>query len=169
MMPMARPTYSTRLATLIDATFLREMLYEAAAPLRRDRPPPEELLASKSVAAFIDAWGRPGDHGIIADAEFEPVGAAWFRVFPDDDLEGGFIGGETPEMLIALTPEHRGKGVGGLLLSTLLDKAREEKKTSMGLNVARANLPAVSLFRRHGFVVVREHKGVLTMQAKLTD
>ncbi len=169
MMAMARPNYTTRLATLIDATFLREMLYEAASPLRRDRPPPEELLASRSVAGFIEGWGRPGDHGIIADAEFEPVGAAWFRVFPDDDPEGGFVGGETPEMLIALTPEHRGKGVGGLLLSALLDKAREEKKRSMGLNVPRANLPAVSLFRRHGFVVVREHQGVLTMQSSLTD
>lgn len=169
MMAMARPRYSTRLATLTDVTFLREMLYEAASPLRRDRPPPEELLARKSAAAFIDGWGRPGDHGIIADAEFEPVGAAWFRVFPDGDPEGGFIGGETPELLIALAPKHRGKGVGGLLLSALMDKAREEDKKSMGLNVPRANLPAVSLFRRHGFVVVREHQGVLTMQASLGD
>lgn len=166
---MPRPTYTTRLATLVDATFLREMLYEAAFPLRRERPPPEELLANRSVSAFIEGWGRPGDHGIVADAEFEPVGAAWFRVFPDDDLEGGFVGGETPEMLIALAPEHRGKGVGGQLLAALLGKAREERMRSIGLNVPRANLPAVSLFRRHGFVVVRDHQGVLTMQAVLAD
>lgn len=169
MRAMPRPTYTTRLATLVDATFLREMLYEAAFPLQRERPPPEELLAKRSVAAFIDGWGRPGDHGIVAEAEFEPVGAAWFRVFPEDDLEGGFVGGETPEMLIALAPEHRGKGVGGLLLSALLGKAQEERMKSMGLNVPRANLPAVSLFRRHGFVVVRDHQGVLTMQAALGD
>ncbi len=161
-------TYTTRLATLVDSTFLRAMLYEAASPLRRDRPPREELLANRSVAAFIDGWGRPGDHGIVVESEFEPVGAAWFRVFPDDDPEGGFVGGETPEMLIALTPEHRGKGVGGLLLSALLAKAKEEQKPSIGLNVPRGNLPAVSLFRRHGFVVLREHHGILTMHADLT-
>jgi len=69
--------------------------------------------------------------------------------------------------LIALSPEHRGKGVGGLLLSALLDKAREERKTGVGLNVPRANLPAVALFRSHGFVVRRERDGVLTMQVEL--
>lgn len=168
MRVMPRFTYTTRLAALGDGTFLRAMLYEAASPMRRQRPPRDELLATPSVAAFVEGWGRPGDHGIVAESELEPVGAAWFRVFPDDDIEGGFIGGETPEMLIALTPEHRGKGVGGLLLSALLDKAREEQKRSIGLNVSRANLPAVSLFRRHGFEVVREHHGILTMQAVLS-
>lgn len=164
-MPTSR--YTTRLAMLSDAIFLRAMLAEAAAPLGKDRPSPEQLLSNPQVTAFVDGWGRPGDHGIIAEAELEPVGAAWFRVFPDDDPEGGFVGGETPELLIALVPEHRGKGVGGLLLSALMEKAREEGKTSIGLNVARANLPAVALFRRHGFEATRERDGVLTMQAKL--
>jgi ribosomal protein S18 acetylase RimI-like enzyme len=143
------------------------MLYEAAAPIGRDRPPMDQLLSNPQVTAFVDGWGRPGDHGIVAEAELEPVGAAWFRVFPDDDAEGGFEGGETPELLIALVPEHRGKGVGGLLLSALLDKAREEGKTSIGLNVHRSNLPAVALFRGHGFEVRRERDGILTMQAAL--
>ncbi|HEX7165795.1 MAG TPA: GNAT family N-acetyltransferase, partial [Acidimicrobiales bacterium] len=61
------------------------------------------------------------------------------------------------------------KGVGGLLLSALLAKAREEGFENVGLNVPRANLPAVSLFRRHGFEVVREGDGVLTMQLRLTQ
>lgn len=152
---------------LSDAIFLRAMLVEAAAPLGRERPPAEQLLSNPQVTAFVDRWGRPGDHGIIGEAELEPVGAAWFRVFPDDDPEGGFVGGVTPELLIALAPEHRGKGVGGLLLSALLDKARDEAKATIGLNVPRANLPAVALFRGHGFQVTREREGVLTMQATL--
>jgi ribosomal protein S18 acetylase RimI-like enzyme len=152
---------------LSDAIFLRSMLAEAAAPLGKDRPSPDQLLSNPQVTAFVDGWGRPGDHGIIAEAELEPVGAAWFRVFPDDDPEGGFVGGETPELLIALASEHRGKGVGGLLLSALLDKAREERKTGVGLNVPRGNLPAVALFRSHGFTVRRERDGVLTMQVAL--
>lgn len=159
--------YTTRLAMLSDAIFLRAMLVEAAAPLGKDRPSAEQLLSNPQVTAFVDGWGRPGDHGIVAEAELEPVGAAWFRVFPDDDPEGGFVGGETPELLIALAHEHRGKGVGGLLLSALLDKAREEGKASIGLNVPRVNLPAVALFRSHGFAVRREREGVLTMQAAL--
>lgn len=166
-MPTSR--YTTRLAALNDSIFLRSMVTEAAAPVGRDRPNPDALLANPRISAFVDGWGRPGDHGIIAECELEPVGAAWFRVFSDDDTEGGFVGGETPELLIALVPEHRGKGVGGLLLSALLAKAKEEKKRGIGLNVPRSNLPAVSLFRRHGFVVVREREGILTMQVALTE
>ena len=159
--------YTTRLAALSDGMFLREMVYEAAAGIGRDRPDRETVLADPGVVAFVEGWGRPGDHGIIAECDLEPVGAAWFRVFPDDDPEGGFVGGQTPELLIALSPEHRGKGVGALLLTAIIAKARDESMPSIGLNVLRANLPAVSLFRRHGFEVVREANGVLTMQLPL--
>ena len=165
---MALTRYTTRLATLADAIFLREMVYEAATPLGgRERPSKDDVLANPRVSSFVEGWGRPGDHGIVAECELEPVGAAWFRVFEDDDPEGGFVGGETPELLIALTPEHRGKGVGGLLLSALVAKAREEGMASLGLNVPRSNLPAVSLFRRHGFETRRDADGVLTMQLHL--
>lgn len=167
MSRMPTTKYTTRLATFADATFLREMLYEAAAPVGADRPSPEQLLSSPQVTAFVDQWGRPGDHGVIAEATFEPVGAAWFRVFPDDDVEGGFVGGETPELLIAVVPEHRGKGVGGLLLKDLLDKARFEGKEMIGLNVTVDNVAALALFRSHGFEVRRERNGILTMQANL--
>lgn len=167
MTGMATSGYTTRLAALIDAHFLREMLYEAAAGMGKSRPPADEVLANPRITAFVDGWGRPGDHGVVAEWGVQPVGAAWFRVFPDDDLSGGFIGGETPELLIALVPEHRGKGVGGFVLSALLEKARLEGKRSIGLNVPRANLPAIALFRRHGFVVVRDRDGVLTMHASL--
>ena len=167
MTGMALSGYTTRLAALIDAHFLREMLYEAAAGMAKARPAADEVLANPKITAFVDGWGRPGDHGVIAEWGVQPVGAAWFRVFPDDDLSGGFIGGETPELLIALVPEHRGKGVGNLVLSALLEKARLEGKRSIGLNVPRANLPAIALFRRHGFVVVRDRDAVLTMHASL--
>lgn len=164
-MPTSR--YTIRMAALSDGTFLREMLYEAAAPAGKDRPAPEQLLSNPQVTTFVDHWGRPGDHGVVAEAALEPVGAAWCRIFPDDDPEGGFVGGETPELLIALTPEHRGKGVGGLLLSALLDRARQEGSASIGCNVLRSNLPAVALFRSRGFEIRREREGVLTMQASL--
>lgn len=164
---MATTKYTTRLVTLIDGTFLREMLCEAAAPRGNENQSREQLLSSPQITAFVDQWGRPGDHGFIAEAAFEPVGAAWFRVFPDDDPEGGFVGGETPELLIAVVPEHRGKGVGSLLLEDLLDKARFESKTTIGLNVEADNVPAVALFRSHGFETLRERNGILTMQAVL--
>lgn len=166
---MSLSRYTTRLATLADGTLLREMLYEAAAGIGRDRPTKEQVLSTPQALSFVEGWGRPGDHGIVAECDLAPVGAAWFRIFPDDDPEGGFVGGETPEMLIALVPEHRGKGVGGLLMTALIAKAEEEGMKSIGLNVPRANLPAVALFRRHGFTVVRDAGGILTMQLFMTE
>lgn len=164
---MSLSRYTTRLAALADGMFLREMLYEAAAGVGRDRRQREDVLADPRALSFVEGWGRPGDHGVVAECDLEPVGAAWFRIFPDDDPEGGFVGGETPELLVALVPEHRGKGVGGVLLGELVVKAREEGMRALGLNVPRANLPAVSLFRRHGFAVVRDADGILTMQLAL--
>lgn len=166
---MSLSRYTTRLATLTDGILLREMVYEAASGIGRDRPSRDEVLTSPHTLAFVEGWGRPGDHGIVVECDLAPVGAAWFRVLPDDDPEGGFVGGETPEMLIALVPEHRGKGVGGLLMTALIGKAEEEGMKSLGLNVPRANLPAVALFRRYGFTVVRDREGLLTMQLRLTD
>lgn len=164
---MALHRYTVRLATLSDRMFLRSMLYEAAFPVGRDRPPAEEFYASGAAKAFVDGWGRPGDHGVIAEADFEPVGAAWFRVFEEGDTEAGFVGGETPELVIAVEPAHRGRGVGGLLLEALLQTARQEGHTAIGLNVPVRDAPAVSLFRRLGFATTRERDGVLTMIARL--
>ena len=163
---MSLTRYTTRLVTLSDTMLLREMVYEAASGVGR-RPDRDEIFANPRAASFVDGWGRFGDHGVIAECDLAPVGAAWFRVFEEDDPEGGFVGGKTPELLIALVPEHRGKGVGGLLLAELIAKARDEDMPGIGLNVPRANLPAVSLFRRHGFQVVRDVDGVLTMQLAL--
>lgn len=165
---MSSSRYTTRLATLADAIFLREMVYDAVTGIGRDLPSRDEVLSNPQVLAFVEGWGRPGDAGIVAECDLEPVGAAWIRVFDDDDPEGGFVGGQTPELLIALVPEHRGKGVGGLLLTALIARAREDGMPSIGLNVPRANLPAVSLFRSHGFTVVRDANGVLTMQLALS-
>jgi ribosomal protein S18 acetylase RimI-like enzyme len=162
------PRYTTRLASLADAIFLREMVWEAASPVGRgERQTMEQTLENPRVVSFVEGWGRPGDHGIITENNLAPVGAAWFRIFPDDDVEGGFVGGETPELLIALVPEHRGKGVGSILLRALLEKAREEGMPAIGLNVMRGNLPAVALFRRYGFQVRRDAEGILTMQLAL--
>lgn len=168
MKPVAGSRYTTRLATPTDSIFLREMVSEAAKPISRDVPTRDALLADPRVALFVDGWGRVGDHGVVAECDFEPVGAAWFRIFDEGDAEGGFVGGQTPELLIALVPEHRGKGVGELLMTALIAKARDEKMASVGLNVPRANLPAASLFRRLGFNTMREADGVLTMQLPLT-
>ena len=163
---MARTTLSTRLARANDAIFLREMLYHAAL-LPGSSATKEEVLSQPSVSAFIDGWGRPGDHGIIAERAMEPIGAGWYRILPDSDEEAGFVGGETPELVIGVEAAHRNQGVGGKLLDALLAKAKDEGNAAIGLTVPIRNIPAVALFSAKGFRVVRDRDGLFTMLADL--
>jgi ribosomal protein S18 acetylase RimI-like enzyme len=58
---------------------------------------------------------------------------------------------------IALSPQHRGAGIGRQLLEEVLAEARAAKKT-VGIHVERNN-PALRLYTRLGFCVL-EDKGV---------
>lgn len=157
--------YTTRLITATDRMFLRAMAYEAVAG--DEEPPADVVLDEPAVVAFYANWGRNGDYGVIAEAAFEPVGAAWFRVLDEGDPEGGFIAGETPELVIAVDRPHRKRGVGGMLLDAVLERARQENFDTIGLNVPKERVDAVETFKKHGFEVVADRQGILTMHHKL--
>jgi len=58
---------------------------------------------------------------------------------------------------IALLPDARGRGIGGAILSDILDQAAHAGK-NVGIHVEKTN-PAMSLYRRLGFRMV-EDQGV---------
>ena len=160
-----------RLSTRADPAFLAEMLYEAVNwrdDGAEERPPFDEMLARPEVQRYVDGWGRVGDVAIVAlDRRDEPVGGAWYRLFRADDAGYGFVDENTPELSIALYPECRRQHVGGLLLGTLLQRARSDGYPAVSLSVAREN-PARRLYARHGFEVVAETGDSLTMVADLS-
>ena len=130
-----------------DLPFLRDMLRhayyarwgsEADVPLER----------------YVAGWGRPGDNAVVAIDEFQPVGAAWYRLFEADEPGYGFV------------PSMRGRGLGEELLSVLLDRAREEGRPRISLSVEPDN-PAIRLYEQHGFARVGERAGALVMSAAL--
>ena len=143
-----------------DPQFLVEMLYEAVYWYddgSEERPPLDAMIAEPHNARYVEAWGRPGDLAIVAlDRQEEAVGAAWCRFFSADAPGYGFVAENVPELSIAVYPEFRRAGVGGLLLGSLIARSRTTEARGMSLSVARAN-PARSLYTRHGFVPVREH------------
>jgi len=142
-----------------DLPFLRDMLRhayyarwgnEADVPLER----------------YVAGWGRPGDSGLLAIDEFQPVGAAWYRLFEADEPGYGFVDESTPELTIAIVPSRRGRGLGEELLSALLEQARSEGYSRISLSVEPDN-PALHLYEQHGFVQVGERGGALVMKADL--
>jgi ribosomal protein S18 acetylase RimI-like enzyme len=118
------------------------------------------------VARYVLNWGRPGDEGLVALDDANPVGAAWYRLFPREEAGFGFVDEKTPELTIAVVPSRRGKGFGHELMTGLLERARRAGYDALSLSVAKDS-PAVSLYERYGFRAVAEPDDALTMVAKL--
>jgi ribosomal protein S18 acetylase RimI-like enzyme len=115
----------------------------------------------------VEGWGRRGDAALIAIEGFQPVAAAWYRLFRPSEPGYGFVDEQTPELTIAVVPSRRGRGHGDELLSALIEHARREGFDAISLSVEPDN-PALNLYERHGFAKVGEHGGAWVMRAELT-
>jgi ribosomal protein S18 acetylase RimI-like enzyme len=147
-----------------DVPFLKDMLRHAY--YWRSSSVPES--GEPPVQRDVERWGRPGDTALIAIRDFQPVGAAWYRLFKAENPGYGFVDEETPELSIAVVPSKRGSGAGSELLKALMARAQADGYASISLSVEKDN-PAVGLYERHGFRAVREDDGAYTMQADLRD
>jgi len=64
-------------------------------------------------------------------------------------------GGDVADvMTVAVTPGRRGRGLGDLLVDTLLDRAQAKGAAAAMLEVRTDNDAARALYRRHGFAEV---------------
>ena len=156
-----------RPATKDDDAFLKTMMYEAAR-WNPDWPrePMAEVLDEPILRRYHEDWGRPGDGGMLAEIDGEPVGAAWYRLFTADAPGYGFVDERTPELSIAVAPLHRRKGIGGTLLRAAMVNAREEGYQTLSLSVAVHNRSRM-LYQRVGFEKVGEEGDSWTMLANL--
>jgi ribosomal protein S18 acetylase RimI-like enzyme len=143
------------------------MLYEAACwRPQRPGPPKDEVLSDPHIARYHEGWGRPGDAAVIAAADGEPVGAAWYRLFDVEKPGYGFVAANVPELSIGVASEHRGRGVGSALLAALMDLARERGFDALSLSVEEDN-PALRLYERSGFRRVFREGNAWTLLANL--
>jgi ribosomal protein S18 acetylase RimI-like enzyme len=144
-----------------DVPFLRDMLRHAYyARWGRDE------TAGIPLSRYVEGWGRRGDTVVIEIEGFQPVGAAWYRLFTAARPGYGFVDEQTPELTIAVVPSCRGKGYGKELLEALLEKARSEGYAAVSLSVEPDN-PALQLYERHGFVKTGDRGGAFVMRAEL--
>jgi GNAT superfamily N-acetyltransferase len=155
--------YRIRRATRADASFLVEMVCEAAN-WHPDRVRPKvDLLADPRVMRYARAWKRPADDGVVAeDGSGESIGACWYRVLPRNEPGYGFVATGVPELTLGVRPMWRAQGVGRQLLTAACDLARAAGHQRISLSVERANF-AERLYRSEGFVVLESGVDADTM------
>jgi len=125
-----------------------------AARMAESDEPIQKALVDQQLTKYWQAWGRPGDLGIVAIRERDglPVSCAWVRQLPPGDdyfLEDGVL-----ELAFGTVPSERGQGVGTRALASLIEACRPRAK-GISLSV-RADNPAVRLYRRLGFETLSE-------------
>jgi ribosomal protein S18 acetylase RimI-like enzyme len=144
-----------------DVDHVRWCLYAALAwtPSRK-LPPLEVTLAHPEAARYHRHWGRRGDLGVVATEGGEVVGVAYCRLFTAEDHGHGYVDARTPEIAVAVRDGHRGRGLGGRLLTELARVARAAGFAHLSLSVDQGN-PAIRLYERLGYrEVSRDEDGV---------
>jgi ribosomal-protein-alanine N-acetyltransferase len=113
-------------------------------------------------AAFEPAWGEAWNRRQVSDSLAFPH--TRYRLISDNESHSaaGFTlvraaPGEEELLLIAVAPEHRGRGLGKQLLEQVLEDARGRGAERVFLEM-RFNNPAVELYQKMGFVPIGRRK-----------
>jgi GNAT superfamily N-acetyltransferase len=145
--------FSTRAAAQSDAVFLGDMLVEAANWRAGGVRPRHEVLTSPEHRRYIAGWKRSADDGLVAiDADGTPIGAAWYRMLPQNEPGFGFVAVAVPELIVGVHPLWRARGVGRMLLRGVVQLAGAQGHARIALSVERDNF-ARNLYRSEGFTV----------------
>jgi GNAT superfamily N-acetyltransferase len=136
-----------------DAAFIVEMARLASVMEDRPLPPPDD-------PGLVRGLPLSPDTAVLAlDHDGHPIGAAWWH-FRDCPLVVSPDGVQVPELVVAVTPSERGRGVGRCLLDALTARAAEHGYDRLALNVHIRN-PAARLYSRAGLVVAGKGRGPL--------
>ena len=156
-----------RPATGEDLGLLVDMLVDAFNWSGDTRFTRDEILADAHTARYLAGWPRVGDFGLVAIAGGAPVGAIWARALTGDLPGYGYVADDIPELGMAVSPAHRGHGIGSLLLEGCIEVAEDLGCRALSLSVEDGNSVARRLYERNGFVAVGREGGSDVMLLEL--
>ena len=167
-LPVDASCMDLRNAVTGDADLLTNLVVEAVNWTGETRMTREQVMAQPELSHYVAGWKRPTDFGVVAMTDDgAPLGAIWWRYFPDDEPGYGFIARDIPELSMAVLPSGRGHGVGRTLLRACIDHARTAGCSALSLSVADGNDTARGLYARHHFRVVGRIGASSTMRLDL--
>ena len=157
--------YHIRVGTIEDLPFLEKMLYEAVFwnPGMK-RMPMKDLFAISEISRIFHHWNqREGDVALIAvNNRNNPVAAAWYRFWTDENHSYGYVDARTPEIGIAVDRRYRRKGIGKTLLQRIIAHAAENDIEQLSLSVDPSNFARI-LYHKSGFRKISETSTAWTM------
>lgn len=115
----------------------------------------DAIMALETATFPSDAWSREmmaaelaaaHTRYLIAEADGQAVGYA--------GLSAPAGASQADVQTIAVDAAHRGRGIGALLLTRLLDEARARRVDDVLLEVRADNPGAQRLYERHGFAAI---------------
>ncbi|MCX6047427.1 MAG: GNAT family N-acetyltransferase [Chloroflexi bacterium] len=162
--------YTIRPFQADDQAFLSTMLYQAIFVPEGSQPPPPNVVELPELSKYVCNFGhQPGDlaYIVVDNATQQLIGATWLRLFSGDHKGYGYVDDSTPELSIAIDPQHRGRGIGHALLTALLTAAQKSYR-AVSLNVWVEN-PALRLYQRLGFETVTANGPEMTMIKRFSD
>jgi len=139
---------TTREIKKTEYSLLEDFLYNAIYIPEGEKYPPREIIFEPEIYVYISDFGLETDCGVVAEHDGIIIGVAWTRIIP----AYRHLDNDTPELAISVLAEHRGQGVGTLLMNSLFGLLRERgyKRTSLSV---QQNNPAVRFYKRLGYKI----------------
>ncbi len=127
----------------------------ACPRLAKDEPPSRDVVRRPEISRYVEGWGRIGDTGFVAHDKKNRalLGAAWLRR-PTDKSDA------SPELALAVKPEHRRHGIGTALLTQLVRANPDHSTISVSFVAGK---PVLRLYERFGFKVVEQRPDAVVM------
>lgn len=161
------PTPVIRPLRTDEIPLLEDFLYEAIFQRDPANPIPRSELEKPELRAYIEGYGGPDDHCLVAEQQGQVVGAVWTRILAGPTKGFGNIDDQTPEFALSVYGPFRGMGIGAKLLSEMLALLRQRGYPQASLAVQKDN-PAVRLYSRAGFETIAETSDEYIMRHRLS-
>ena len=127
------------------------------------RPNEADALVEIHSQAFPHPWSADDFAALVADQAVFALAARHDSIFGTRRLVGFVLiraaADEAEILTIAVRSSHRGRGIGRRLMEDAMRRLYAARIKSLFLEVDRANVPAVKLYRALGFEVVGQRKG----------
>ncbi|WP_373481855.1 N-acetyltransferase family protein [Acetobacterium sp.] len=147
--------YSIREITPREIPLLDDFLYEAIFQPDEQNQLPRDVIKQPELQVYIENFGEPDDHCLVAECDDKIVGAVWTRILAGKVRGFRNVDDKTPEFAISLYQEYRNCGIGTALMKRMLQHLTSKGYRQVSLVVQKDNY-ALSMYLAVGFCVIDE-------------